>query len=66
MVEETNTIVIATHEPFGPLIGYLPYIGAVVVSEKEFTENPEKAAMNPVGTGPFKFIRVEKERPVFL
>ena len=46
VVEDDYTIVIATHEPFGPLIGYLPYIGAVVVSEKEFTENPEKAAMN--------------------
>ena len=60
VVEDDYTIVIATHEPFGPLIGYLPYIGAVVVSEKEFTENPEKAAMNPVGTGPFKFIEWKK------
>ena len=42
--------------PFSPLVGYLPYIGAVVVSEKEFTEDPEKAAQNPVGTGPFKFV----------
>lgn len=50
------TVIIATHEPFSPLIGYLPYIGAVVVSEKEFTEDPEHAALNPVGTGPFKFI----------
>ena len=38
------------------MVGYLPYIGAVVVSEKEFTENPEQAALNPVGTGPFKFV----------
>lgn len=55
-VVDDNTIIIATKEPFSPLIGYLPYIGAVVVSEKEFTENPEKAALNPVGTGPFKFV----------
>lgn len=55
-VVDDNTIIIATHEPFSPLVGYLPYIGAVVVSEKEFTEDPEKAAQNPVGTGPFKFV----------
>lgn len=60
MVEDDYTIVIATHEPFAPLVGYLPYIGAVVVSEKEFTENPEKAALNPVGTGPFKFVEWKK------
>lgn len=50
------TVVIATHEPFTPLIRYLPYIGAVIVSEKEFTADDEKAALNPVGTGPFKFV----------
>ena len=55
-VVDDNTIIIATHEPFSPLLGYLPYIGAVVVSEKEFTEDPEGAALNPVGTGPFKFV----------
>ncbi|MCI9023521.1 MAG: ABC transporter substrate-binding protein [Dorea sp.] len=60
VVEDDYTIVIATHEPFAPLIGYLPYIGAVVVSEKEFTENPEKAALNPVGTGPFRFVEWKK------
>lgn len=60
VVEDDHTIVIATHEPFAPLVGYLPYIGAVVVSEKEFTENPKKAALNPVGTGPFKFVEWKK------
>lgn len=53
-------IIIATHQPFAPLIGYLPYIGAVVVSEKEFTTNPEQAALHPVGTGPFKFVSWSK------
>lgn len=55
-VVDDYTIIIATHEPFAPLLGYMPYIGAVVVSEKAFTEDPEGAAMNPVGTGPFKFV----------
>lgn len=54
------TVIIRTHEPFAPLIGYLPYIGAVIVSEKEFTADAAKAAMNPVGTGPFKFVEWKK------
>ncbi len=58
-VEDENTIVIATKEPF-PLLGYLPYIGAVVVSEKEFTTDVDKAMANPVGTGPFKFVSWDK------
>ncbi len=58
-VEDENTIVIATKEPF-PLLGYLPYIGAVVVSEKEFTADIDKAMNNPIGTGPFKFVSWDK------
>lgn len=58
-VEDPQTIVIATKEPF-PLLGYLPYIGAVVASEKEFTEDTEYAMSHPVGTGPFKFVKWDK------
>lgn len=59
-VVDDYTIIIATHKPFSPLIGYLPYIGAVVVSEKEFTQHPKEAALHPVGTGPFKFVSWSK------
>ncbi len=55
-VVDDYTVIIGTHEPFTPLIGYLPYIGAVIVSEKEFTTDEAHAEQNPVGTGPFKFV----------
>jgi len=53
------TVIIRTFKPF-PLLGYLPYIGAVVVSEKEFTSDLAKAVANPIGTGPFKFVEWKK------
>lgn len=66
-VVDDYTIIVATKEPFSPLIGYLPYIGASIVSEKEFTADPEKAKRNPVGTGPFKFVEWKKnDRCVYV
>lgn len=59
-VVDDYTIIVRTFEPFAPLLGYLPYIGAVVVSEKEFSADAEKAALNPVGTGPYKFVDWKK------
>lgn len=58
-VEDEHTIIIATKEPF-PLLGYLPYIGASIVSKKEFTDDVDKAMNHPVGTGPFKFVKWDK------
>lgn len=59
-VIDDYTVILRTHKPFAPLIGYLPYVGANIVSEKEFTTDAAKAAMNPVGTGPFKFVEWKK------
>lgn len=49
------TVIIRTKEPFAPFLQYLSHMACAVVSEKEFTENTEKASQNPCGTGPFKF-----------
>lgn len=49
------TVIIRTKEPFAPFLTYMTFMGACVVSEKEFTEDEENAMNNPCGTGPFKF-----------
>lgn len=53
------TLIIRTKEPFTPFISYLPYIGAAIVSEKYYTENPD-APSKPIGTGPLKFLDWKK------
>ncbi len=66
-IVDDYTVIIRTHEPFAPLLGYLPYVGAVIVSEKEFTADAAKAALNPVGTGPFKFVEWKKsDRVIYV
>lgn len=63
-IVDDYTVIIRTLKPFSPIIGYLPYVGAVVISEKYFTESPEEAAKKPIGTGPFKFIEWQKNDSV--
>lgn len=59
-IVDDYTVIIRTYKPFSPIIGYLPYSGAFIVSEKAITENPDGVATNPIGTGPFKFVEWEK------
>ena len=53
------TLIIRTKKPFTPFISYLPYIGAAIINEKYYTENPD-APSKPIGTGPLKFIEWKK------
>lgn len=54
-VVDDYTIIIRTKTAFAPFLTYMTFMGACVVSEKAFTEDPENAINNPVGTGPFTF-----------
>jgi peptide/nickel transport system substrate-binding protein len=48
------TLKIITNKPFAPLPSSLK--DAVIVSQQVYSQDPEKAIRNPVGTGPFKFV----------
>ena len=66
-VVDDYTIIIRTKMPFAPFLTYMTFMGACVVSEKEFTEDEEHAISNPVGTGPFKFESwVQNDRTTYV
>jgi peptide/nickel transport system substrate-binding protein len=52
------TVIVRTKIPFGSFIGYMPYIGASIVSEKAY-QSPD-ASTHPVGTGPYEFVEYKK------
>ncbi len=52
------TVVIKTLGAFSPFLGYMPYIGAVVMSEKAYSD--PAAANHPIGTGPYMFVDWKK------
>lgn len=58
-IVDDYTVIIRTKEPFGPFISYLPYIGAAIIPEKYYTDDPD-APNKPIGTGPLKFVDREK------
>ncbi|MCR3955656.1 MAG: ABC transporter substrate-binding protein [Gudongella sp.] len=57
-IVDDYTVIVRTTQPFSPFVGYLPYIGAAIISEKAYEE--PGADLNPVGTGPFKFVEWKK------
>lgn len=52
-------LIVRTTVPFTPFVDYLPYIGAAIISEKAYTEDPD-AENHPVGTGSYKFKKWNK------
>lgn len=58
-IVDDYTVIVRTKKPFGPFISYLPYIGAAIIPEKYYTEDPD-APNKPIGTGPLKFVDREK------
>lgn len=57
-IVDDYTVIVRTKAPFSPFVGYLPYIGAAIISEKAY-EQPG-AELHPVGSGPWKFVEWKK------
>lgn len=55
-VVDEHTVRVSTSEPFGPLLTHLAHPAAAILNEKAVTEGGEDYGLNPVGTGPYKFV----------
>ena len=56
-VVDEYSVAIKTKEPFGPLLYHLSHTAASILNEKTVTEAGDNYGQNPVGTGPFEFVR---------
>lgn len=56
-VVDDNTVKIITKEPFGALLHHLSHTAASILNEKAVTEGGDNYGQNPVGTGPYKFVK---------
>lgn len=61
--EDDYTVVVKTKTPFGPLPGHLTMLGMLPTS---VDGNEESFFNNPVGTGPFKFVKWTRGEEVVM
>jgi peptide/nickel transport system substrate-binding protein len=61
-VEAPNptTLRLVLKQPFGPLLNVLGTSMMKIISPKSIQDDMEGAVVNPVGTGPFKFVRWDR------
>lgn len=59
IIEDDHTIIIGTKEPFAPLLAHLAHTATGILNEKAVNEFGDDYGQNPVGTGPFKFVKWE-------
>lgn len=55
-VKDDYTIVVNTKEPFGPILSHFAYPAAAIVPQAAVEADPEGFALNPIGSGPYKFV----------
>lgn len=56
-IKDDYTVLIKTKKPFAPLLAHLSHTAASIVNKKAVTEAGTDYGQNPVGTGPFKFVK---------
>ena len=55
-IEDDYTVIVNTSEPFGPILAHFAYPAAAIVPMDVVEADPEGFALNPVGSGPYKFV----------
>ena len=55
-VVDDLTVIIETHEPFGPILANLSHNATRILSEAAVTYFGDDYAENPIGTGPMQFV----------
>ncbi|MCL2226322.1 MAG: ABC transporter substrate-binding protein [Oscillospiraceae bacterium] len=55
-VVDDLTVIIETHEPFGPILANLSHNATRMLSERAVTYFGDAYAENPIGTGPMRFV----------
>lgn len=65
-VEDDYTVILKTEEPFGPLLSHLAHTASSILNEKAVTEAGDTYHNQPVGTGPFKFVKHDSGDKVTL
>lgn len=60
------TIALVTQKPYAPLLNNLALWLCPILSPKAMAEQKDQIGLNPVGTGPFKFVKWVKDDQIIL
>ncbi len=60
------TISLKTEKPYAPLLNNLALWLCPILSPKAMAEHKDQIGLNPIGTGPFKFVRWVKDDQIVL
>lgn len=60
------TIALVTHKPYAPLLNNLALWLCPILSPKAMEQYKDQIGLNPVGTGPFKFVKWVKDDQIIL
>jgi peptide/nickel transport system substrate-binding protein len=60
------TIALVTQKPYAPLLNNLALWLCPILSPKAMEQHKDQIGLNPVGTGPFKFVKWVKDDQIIL
>lgn len=65
-VVDDYTVQIITNQPFAPILYNLTHVATSILNEKAVKEGGDNYGLHPVGTGPFKFVKWDKNSQIEL